>query len=308
MITKDCIIVESKIQGKLIGTNLSALFASIRSSSKTGVLKLKYPDSRYNTNYTLFKGMAGQVQTLFAAKISAIMKDYGVPKAVIEHLRAQNRSNTHSKLMITLNDGNQFLSSDLIAKAFKRRMLMSLVPIWHRDDGNFELDLSKPVTLTTKKGVDLDSISLEVSKRLDELTRDHKDITCLGPDDVFVAREDQVGLPIHVRTFGAYELRVLSALAEPATLLETVIESRLSWDELLTTIATLQAKDIIKHVLPHTRVKPSSKKKGQKARVDEFTTIFDESAEGSTIVSAKKGINLKNLKAAIKNLLRSPFN
>ncbi len=302
-------MAESKIQGKLKDTNLSALFTSISSSSKTGVLKLKYPDSRYNTNYTFFKGMAGQVQTLFAAKISAIMKDYGVPEAVIEHLRAQNRNNTNSKLMITLNDGNQFLSSDLIAKAFKRRMLMSLVPIWHRDDGSFELDLNKPVTLTTKKGVDPNSISLEVSKRLDELIEGNKDITCLGPDDVFVAREDQVGLPIHVRTFGAYELRVLSVLAEPSTLLETVVEARLSWDELLTTIATLQAKDIIKHVAPHAKDKaPPSKKEEKKARADEFTTIFDESTDKSTLVSAIKGINLKNLKAAMKRLLRSLFN
>ncbi len=279
----------------------------IRSSSKTGVLKLKYPDSRYNTSYTFFKGMAGQVQTLFAAKISAVMQDYGVPEGAIEHLRAQKRNNTNSKLMITLNDGSQALSSDLIAKAFKRRMLMSLVPIWHYTDGHFELDLDKRVTLTTKKGVDPDSMSLEVTRRLDELNHYNKSITSLGPDDIFVVSENQVGLPIHVQTFGNYELRVLSALSEPSTLLKAVVKSRLSWDEFLITLATLQDKDVIQHVSFHEEASLSSPGNStRKTPVDEFSTIFDENTAANALTTRKKSSNT-NFKAAFQNLLRNPF-
>ncbi len=298
--------METSIQGNLIDTNLSMLLAMIRSSSKTGILKLKYPDPRYNTNYTFFEGMAGQVQTLFAAKISSIMRGYGVPEEVLEHLRAQKRNGTGSKLMITLEDGNQALSSDLIAQAFKRRMLMSLVPILQRTDGHFKLNLHKRVTLTTKKGVDPDSMSLEVSRRLDELMHYKKDITRLGPDDVFVVEEGKLGLSIHMqKTLSTYEIKLISVLSEPITLLRALVKARLSWDELLKTIATLQEKEIIKHVFSNSKLIASKLKKGkQQEQIDEFATIFDEDivANGHPPV----GGNI-DLKTAVRGLFRNPF-
>ena len=297
--------IENKIHGELTDTNLDALLAMIRSSLKTGVLKLKYSDSRYNTNYTFFQGIAGQVKTLFAAKISTIMKDYGVPDNVIEHLRGYKLSHTRSKLMITLNDGSQALSSDLIAKAFKRRMLISLVPILERTDGNFELNLSQQATLTTKKGVDPVSISLEASRRLDELNTYNKEITSLGPDDAFVITEENANLSVQSQGFNAYEIRLLSIASEPITLLEAGIEARLSWDELLRAIATLVERKIINYVPNSNRkVQLFSQSKIKNANIDEFSTLIDE---GESVTSSKSFVSDFSFKGVLQNILnRSP--
>lgn len=265
--------VESKLQGKLTDTDLSMLLNLVHTSSKTGELKLRYFDTRYNTTYSFFRGRIGRVQTSIAAKISSIMQDYGVPQGVVEHLRAQKRSNTHSKLMITLSDGKKALSSEIIARALKRRVLMSLVALLLRTDGSFELILSERVKLTTRNGVNIDVVSLEASQKLDELVDYNEHVTKLGFDDVFKKNK-------HSDTadeLNAYEKRLLSILNEPLSLFEALVKARLAWDELLVAVVDLQKKGIIKYL--HNSGDANLKTFGRKMQLDEFATILDESID-----------------------------
>lgn len=242
----------SELKGNLEDTQLDSLLTLLGTTRKTGLLRLYYPDVLRKTAFALRRGKIGRVKTVFAPKLTDIMIDRGASKEQVEILRqSQKNRNAQGVTMVSTDSGIDY---GIVIQALQRRLEMALVPLlfYNNHKGNFEFTAQPEDdaldAIFIEPGIEAERVTLDITRKVDELRHFSPLASTLRPDDHFVVHAKQTGLVMHAQTFSHYEWLILRNLFNPTSLLELGKTTRLVWDELLKSVINLLERDMIQHV------------------------------------------------------------
>lgn len=242
----------SELKGNLKDTQLDSLLTLLGATRKTGILRLYYPDVVRKAAFALRRGKIGRVKTTFAPKLTDIMIERGAsPKQVAILRQSQQGRATHGATMVSIDSGIDY---NIVIQALKRRIEMALMPLLFYDNkqGRFEF-MAQPEDDTLdaifiEPGIEAEHVTLDITRKVDELRHFSPLARTLRPDDYFVINEEHAGLAMYAQTFGHYEWLIIRNLFEATSLVELAVKTKLAWDELLKSVIHLLERDRILHI------------------------------------------------------------
>lgn len=247
----------SELKGNLQDTQLDSLLTLLGTTRKTGLLRLYYPDTLRKTAFALRRGKIGRVKTAFAPKLTEIMIERGASEVQVEKLRASQQSRqSQGATMVSTDSGIDY---GIVIQALQRRLEMALVPLLFYDnhEGRFEFTAQSEDdaldAIFIEPGIEADRITLDITRKVDELRHFSPLASTLRPDDHFIVHERRAGLVMHAQTFNHYEWLILRNLFDATSLLELGKKTRLVWDELLKSVINLLEREMIQHVVEDTK-------------------------------------------------------
>lgn len=246
-------MITSELKGNLADTQLDSLLTLLGTTRKTGILRIRYPDKVRNTKYAFRRGKIGRVKTSFAPKLTEIMIDRGAAESHILALR-QSQKSSREQAGATMISESSGIDYGIVIQALKRRLEMSLVPLllYSTEEATFEFKAEAENdsldSIFIEPGIEADHLTLDVTRKVDELRNYSPLASTLDIYDRFAVSEDHAGLAIHMQTFSHYEWKVLTTLFTPKSLLEAAVASKLVWYELLRSITSLLERELIVHV------------------------------------------------------------
>jgi len=245
---------QGKLKGKLAEVTLTSLFEMLHMNAKTGVLKLSYNDSRYNTNIAIMNGYIGRLKTNFAPKLADIMRSMGAEESEIVRLRDFNHQG-HK-----LTETQDLSLRQILMEGFRERLEMALLPIFEKTDGEFSFHFLEEVDIIVSPGVNPTGLCLDVARRIDELKHYSRLCSRWGLDDEFEVN-NAPGIIMRTQTLSPSEINIVRQLRQPISLLDLTVKSEVPWDELLIGLVNLTESGAVKHINPKITL------------VDEFTPI-----------------------------------
>ena len=234
---------QGKLRGKLAEVSLNNLFEMLHMNTKTGVLKLIYADSRYNTNIAMMSGYIGRLKTNFAPKLADIMRSMGAEESQI--IRLRDFSQQGQKLTET-----QDLSlRQLLMESFRERLEMALLPIFEKTDGEFAFHFSEDVDVIVAPGVNPTGLCLDIARRTDELKHYSRLCSRWVLDDEFEVN-NAPGIIMRTQTLSPTEIDIVRQLRSPTSLIDLTVKAQVAWDELLMGLVNLTESGAVKHINP----------------------------------------------------------
>ena len=234
---------QGKLKGNLAEISMLDLFEMLHLNGKTGVLKLTYEDTRYNTNIAMMSGYIGRLKTNFAPKLADIMRSMGAEEGQIVRLRDFNIQGQK------LTETQDLSLRQLLMESFRERLEMALLPIFEKTDGEFTFHFLEEVDIIVAPGVNPTGLCLDIARRIDELKNYSRLCSRWGLDDEFEVN-NAPGVIMRTQTLSPSEIDIIRQLRNATSLLELTVKSEVPWDELLIGLVNLTESGAVKHVNP----------------------------------------------------------
>lgn len=234
---------QAKLKGKLSEISLSNLFDMLHLNGKSGVLKLCYPDARFDTNIAIMNGYIGRLKTNFAPKLADIMRSKGAEESQIIRLRDFNHQGQK------LTETQDLSLRQLLMDSFRERLEMALLPVYEKTDGEFIFHFSEDIDVIVAPGVNPTSLCIDIARRLDELKNFSRLCSRWGLDDIFEV-SNAPGKVIRTQSLSPNEVSIVRELQQEKSLVDLTVKSEVAWDELLMGLVNLTEAGVVEHINP----------------------------------------------------------
>ena len=224
------------MQGHLEVTPLADVLALLQAKRGTGVLSLRYQDSRLNTNLLFLEGAIGRIMTPFAPRLSDLLLSLGVER---QQIFGETEGTDWAERL-----AHSSIPADLIRQATVGRVEMGLLPLFNLNKGQFSFEARDGIPIGfVQPGVALEKILQDLAQRSDDL--DTAGASHLNPLLSFRLSSDP-------RQFGArsaglenLDWQILGKL-EQSTVLRDVMQSlTLPWDEVALSMLKLEKLGLV---------------------------------------------------------------
>ncbi len=224
-----------RFQGPLNVFGVPDVLGLIANSAKSGLLRLSFPGLNLEIDLMFWQGRIHGVKGASVPRTSEALFKLGVPPASIAAL-------AKSTIEASTNQPKPVSHLDL-ERALKLLLEVALMPIWHQTDGHFEFTPFETNPKVSGPGLPVNGLTLDLTRRLDELARDVK--ANLRTDQVF-ACADRIGdFSSRVRQLMPDDWNVLSLLDGETDLLQIGLQAFLPWDALARSIASLEELGLV---------------------------------------------------------------
>ena len=228
--------LSQNMQGNLELTPLSDVLATLQALRGTGVLSLRYQDSRFNTNLLFFEGAIGRIMTPFAPRLSDLLLSLGVER---QQIFGETEGTDWAERLAHSN-----VPVDLIERATVGRVEMGLLPLFNMITGQFAFEVREGIPVGfVQPGVALGAILQDLAQRSDDL--EAAGASHLNPLLCFRLSSDP--RQFSARSVGLEELdwQILGKL-EQSTVLRDVMQSlTLPWDEVALSILKMERLGLV---------------------------------------------------------------
>jgi peroxiredoxin len=219
----------------------------ISSAGKTGVLRFAFTDSSLDLRLAFKDGRVGGLSGKSVPRLSEVLLRQGVSPVTVGQLGLSLAKSGDTSVL-------QTLGRDVLERALEERLVIGLQLIWKMRNGNFEFVPTDNPPISLDPGLKLDSASLEVARRVDELDWDVP--VMLSPLTVYAVAERIGDFTDRISTLTNSDWSLLNLLDGESTLAQIGLQAVLPWDVLARGISALEAAGLIEPALAQRGIQP----------------------------------------------------
>ncbi len=213
--------------------SLPEIFTVISSGAKSGVLHVKTSQESLEVKFSFKRGRLGGVTGRNVPRTSETLLRLGVPNdRVVQFLAG-----------LTQGIESNAVPMEALARAMKLRAEIGLLPVWENTKGSFEFIPSDTPPSFLEPGLKVESLGLDMARRLDELNRFGGDQ--LGHDQVFavvgILEDTQLQTQLN-----AADWTILNALDGVLTVAQVGAQTVMRFDDVARSIFKLEELGFVK--------------------------------------------------------------
>ena len=224
------------MQGNLASIPLADVLATLQAVRGTGVLGLRYTDSRFNTNLLFLRGSIGRIMTPFAPRLSDILLSLGVErKQIFGETEGADWAERLARSSVPV---------DLIQQATIHRVEMGLLPLFNLDQGQFSFEAREGVPVGfVQPGVALDQILQNLAQRSDDL--EAAGASHLSPLFAFRLSSDPRQFSARSSSLEELDWQILGKLEQTQVLRDVMQGLALPWDEVALSVLKMERLGLV---------------------------------------------------------------
>jgi peroxiredoxin len=220
-------IAPEKFSSPLNVLSIPEMFTFISSGMKSGVLHVKTTQESLEVKFSFKRGKLGGVIGRNVPRTSDTLLRLGVPEERVAQFVAGLSAGIESSAV----------PREALERALKLRAEIGLLPIWENTNGGFEFTPMDTPPAFLEPGLKIESLGLDMARRLDELNRFGGDQ--LGHDQVFAV----VGISDYsqIQTqLNAADWAILNALDGTLTVAQVGSQTVMRFDDVARSIFKLE--------------------------------------------------------------------
>jgi peroxiredoxin len=226
-------IALEKFSSPLNVLSLPEMFTVISNGMKSGVLHVKTTQESLEVKFSFKRGKLGGVIGRNVPRTSDTLLRLGVPEERVAQFVAGLSAGIESSAVPT----------EALERALKLRIEIGLLPVWENTNGGFEFTPMDTPPGFLEPGLKIESLGLDMARRLDELNRFGGDR--LGHDQVFAV----VGISDYTQIqtqLNAADWAILNALDGMLSVAQVGSQTVMRFDDVARSIFKLEELGFIK--------------------------------------------------------------
>ena len=231
---------QATIRGDLSGMQLSEILTILEVGGKTGLLKIEFSDTLPKTYLAIKNGKIGRIRSAFLPSWYKSLLRLGIPEIELsdhkyDGFNVVQKIEELKKLSL--------ISQEQIQELLKHRMLMALLPIFHCNKGSFSFSPENVDSGYIEPGMHATALSLELSRRLDEL----KNINSIefNLNQRFKLSNLIGDFSDRIEDLDKNDWMLISIFAQEMSLAQASQKSQLLWNELVLSVQKLERLGLI---------------------------------------------------------------
>jgi len=231
---------QATIRGNLSGMQLSEILTILEAGGKTGLLKIEFSESLPKTYLAIKNGKIGRIRSVFLPSWYKTLLHSGIGEVELSDQKYDG-FNVVQKIQELTKLG--IIDEDKIKELLKHRMLMALLPIFHCNKGYFSFSPENVDSGYIEPGLHATALSLELSRRLDEL----KNINSIefNLNQSFKLSNLIGDFSDRIQELDKNDWSLISIFAQETSLAKASRKSHLLWNELILSVQKLEKLGLI---------------------------------------------------------------